>query len=176
MIRLASSNPFDPYFWSLSNTNLVVAMAFVIFIAFLVYKGVPKLIAGMLDKRAEGIRAELDEARRLRDEAQELFAEFERKTAEVQKEADEIVKAAKKSADAHAKESEAKLAAQIERRVANGKEQIAAAEAAVEGSIRKRAAAIAIESAREVMLANATAKDASSLIDAAIADVETNLN
>ena len=84
---LAATGPF----FSLGNTDFVVLLGFILFIAVLVYFKVPGLLAGMLDKRAEGIRDELDEARSLREEAQALLASYERKSRDVQEQADRIV-------------------------------------------------------------------------------------
>ena len=70
-------------FFSLRSTEFVVWIAFLVFLAVLVFFKVPGMIGAMLDKRADTIRAELDEARKLREEAQELRASFERKKAEV---------------------------------------------------------------------------------------------
>ena len=95
----AASGPF----FSLGNTDFVVTLAFILFIAVLFYFKVPSMLGGMLDKRAEGIQSELDEARALREEAQTILASYERKQKEVQEQADRIV--------AHAKE-EATLAAE----------------------------------------------------------------
>src|SRR6056297_1234334 len=66
-------------FFSLSNTDFIVLLGFIVFIAILIYYKVPGLLGGMLDKRADGIRADLDEARSLREEAQKLLASYERK-------------------------------------------------------------------------------------------------
>ena len=65
-------------FFSLHNTNFIVLLAFILFILVLFYFGVPKMLGGMLDKRAEQIKAELDEAKSLREEAQALHAVAER--------------------------------------------------------------------------------------------------
>ena len=72
---LAASGPFV----SLRNTDFIVLLAFIAFIGVLVYFKVPSLIGGMLDKRANTIRNELDEARKLREEAQSIFASYERR-------------------------------------------------------------------------------------------------
>ena len=53
---LAASGPF----FSLGNTDFVVLVAFILFIGVLLYFKVPTLVGGMLDKRAEGIKSELD--------------------------------------------------------------------------------------------------------------------
>ena len=65
----------------------------------LIYFKVPGILAGMLDKRAEGIRSDLDEARSLREGGSGAFSpRFERKSAEVKEQADRIVAAAKSDA------------------------------------------------------------------------------
>ena len=84
---LAAPGPF----FSLSNTDFIVVLAFLLFIAILIYFKVPALLAGMLDKRAEGIRSELDEARAIREEAQTLLASYERKQQEVKAQSQRIV-------------------------------------------------------------------------------------
>ena len=75
---LAASGPFI----SLSNTNFVVLLAFLLFVGLLIYLKVPGKLNGMLDERANGIQSELDEARSLREEAQSILAEYERKQKE----------------------------------------------------------------------------------------------
>ena len=83
----AASGPF----FSLGNTDFVVLIAFLVFIGVLIYFKVPAMIGGMLDKRAEGIKSELEEARALREEAQKVLATYERKQKEVQEQAERIV-------------------------------------------------------------------------------------
>ena len=58
----AASGPF----FSLRNTDFVVLIAFLIFVGVLLYLKVPATLMGMLDKRATGIKSELEEARALR--------------------------------------------------------------------------------------------------------------
>ena len=53
----------------LREPELWVAVGFVLVIVLLVWKGVPAMVAKMLDSRAAVISAELAEARRLREEA-----------------------------------------------------------------------------------------------------------
>ena len=84
---LAATGPF----FSLRNTDFIVLLAFLVFIGILLYYRVPSAIGRMLDKRAEGIKADIAEARRLRDEAQEIYANYERRQREVQGQADAIV-------------------------------------------------------------------------------------
>ncbi len=56
-------------FFSLSNTDFIVSIGFIVFIGILLYYKVPAKITGLLDGRAAQIKAELEEARALRDEA-----------------------------------------------------------------------------------------------------------
>ena len=87
------------------NSTLVVGISLFLFLALLGYLGVHKLLGKMLDDRADGIRTELSEAKRLREEAQELFAEFERKQKAVEGQAQEIVAHAKAEAVAAAEKA-----------------------------------------------------------------------
>ena len=63
----------DPEFW--------VLVAAVIFVA-VVWKPARKSLIGSLDERAARIRAELDDARKLREEAEQLLAQYQQKERE----------------------------------------------------------------------------------------------
>ena len=169
---LAASGPF----LSLSNTNFVVLVAFLLFVGVLLYLKVPSLLGGMLDKRAEGIQAELDEARALREEAQTLLAGYERKQKEVQDQSERIIAHAKEEAKVAAEQAKADLKVSIARRMAAAEDQIASAEAAALKEVRDRAVSIAIGAAKDVIAKQMTADDANKLIDSAIADVDAKLH
>lgn len=172
----ASKNPFSADFYKLSNTDFIVAISFFLFIGVLFYFKVPSLLGGLLDKRAEGIQAELDEARSLREEAQSVLASYERKQREVQEQADRIVEQAKTSAAEAAEQAKADLAASIERRVQAAQDQIASAEQSAVKQVRDEAARIAIAAATEVISKEMSAAKAGSLIDDAIQTVEAKLH
>lgn len=163
-------------FFSLGNTDFVVLIAFVLFIGVLIYFKVPGLITGLLDKRAEGIQSELDEARALREEAQSILAGYERKQKEVAEQAEKIVANAKSEAQAAADQAKEDIKASIARRLQVAQEQIASAEASAIKGVRDQAAAVAVAAASDVIAKGMTAKDAGSLIDAAIADVGDKLH
>ena len=151
-------------------------LAFLVFIAVLVYFKVPALITGLLDKRAEGIKAELAEARALRDEAQTLLASYEKKQREVQAQADRIVASAKDEAAKAAVEAKADIAASMARRLIAAEEQIASAQAGAIRDIRNQAIAVAVGAAQDMITAQMTAARGNSLIDDAIAVVEAKLH
>lgn len=169
---MAASGPFV----SLGNTNFVVLLAFLLFVSFLAYMGVPKLLGGQLDKRAEGIKAELDEARALREEAQTVLASYERKQKEVAEQAERIVAHAKEEAATAAELAKKELQASIARRLAAAQDQIASAEAAAVKEVRDTAALVAVGAARDIITKQMTATEGNKLIEEAIKDVEAKLH
>ncbi|MCQ0091144.1 F0F1 ATP synthase subunit B [Roseovarius sp. M141] len=169
---LAASGPFI----SLSNTNFVVTLAFVLFVGFLIYMKVPGKIGELLDKRADGIKSELDEARALREEAQALLATYERKQKDVQDQADRIVAQAKSEATTAAEEAREDLKKSIARRLQAAEDRIASAEAEAVREVRDRAVSIAIAAARAVIAQQMTAAEANKLIDSGIDTVAAKLH
>lgn len=163
-------------FFSLANTDFIVTIGFLIFIGVLVYFKVPTLLMGMLDKRAEGIRNDLDEAKALRDEAKALLATYERRQREVQEQADRIVAHAKDEAVLAGEQAKADLEKSIARRIAAAEDQIASAQAGAVKEVRDRAIAVAISAARDVISKQMTAKDAAKSIDDAISEVGQKLH
>ena len=166
----------DKPFFSLANTDFVVLIAFLVFIGILVYFKVPGLIAGLLDKRAETIRADLAEARALREDAQTLLASYERKQKEVQAQADRIVENAREEAKRAAAAAKDEIRASVARRMAAAEEQIASAEAAAIRDVRDRAVSLAIGAAQDLIAGQMSAARGNKLIDEAIAVVEAKLH
>lgn len=162
-------------FFSLRNTDFVVLLAFLVFIGILVYFKVPSIVMGLLDKRATGIQAELDEARALREEAQTLLASYERKQKQVQEQADRIVQQAKREAEAAAEQARHDLQVSIERRLQAAQEQIAAAESAAVREVRNRAVMLSVAAASDLLKQDLSGQAASDQIDAAIAEVGRKL-
>lgn len=164
---LAATGPFV----SLGNTDFVVLIAFLIFVGVLVYFKVPGLVGGLLDKRAESITSELNEAKALREEAQSLLASYERKHKEVQEQADRIVASAKEEAQQAADAAKDDIAKSIARRLTAAEEQIASAQTAAIKEVRDQAIMVAIGAAKDVIAKQMDAKSAGGLIDDAIATV-----
>jgi F-type H+-transporting ATPase subunit b len=169
---LAATGPF----FSLHNTDFVVTIAFLLFIGVLIYFKVPSMLAVMLDRRAQSIRDDLDEARALREEAQKVLATFERKSREVHEQAERIVKHARDEAILAAEEAKATLAQSLERRLKAADEQIASAEAAAVRAVRDQAIQVAIAAAGDAIAKNMSAAEAKDLIEASIAEVGAKLH
>ena len=169
---LANEGPF----FSLHNPEFVVLIGFILFLALLAYLKVPGLIGGMLDKRAEGIKSDLNEAKALREEAQTILASYERKQKEVQEQADRIVEAAKAEAEIAATQAKEDLKASIARRLAAADEQITSAQASAVKEVRDSAIAVAVAAAEDVIAKKLTAADGNTLIEDAIKDVAAKLH
>lgn len=158
------------------DSNLVVTLTTLLFIALLVYLGVPKKIAGLLDARADKIKAELEEARRLREEAQTLLASYEKKQKEVEGLAEQIVANAKSEAENAAVQAKEDLKASIARRLKGAEDQIASAEASAVKEVRDRAIAVATQAASAVIADKMSAASGNELIDASIKEVGAKLH
>ncbi|MEM8956320.1 MAG: F0F1 ATP synthase subunit B [Pseudomonadota bacterium] len=163
-------------FFSLANTDFIVLLGFLLFIGILVYFKVPTLVSGLLDKRAAGIAAELEEARALRDEAQTLLASYEKKRKEMQEQAETIVEAAKREAAAAAVEAKKDIEESIARRLAAADDQIAQAEAKAVKQVRDQAVTVAVAAAGDVISDAMSPEKAGELVDSAIAEVGAKLH
>lgn len=161
---------------SLYNTNFVVLLAFILFVAIILGLKVPGKIGGLLDNRAAQIKADLDEARALREEAQSILALYERKQKDVQAQADRVVAHAKSEAEAAAEQAKVDLQKAIERRLAAAEDQIASAEAAVVRDVRDRAVAVAVAAAGDLIAKQMDAAAANAMIEDSIAQVQARLN
>jgi F-type H+-transporting ATPase subunit b len=153
-----------------------VAVAFFGFIGLLVYYKVPGLIAKVLDDRADAIRRELDEARRLREEAQQLLADYQRKSREAEAEAAEIVQLARREAEALAADTRKGLREALERRTKLAEEKIARAEAQALAEVRAAAVDSAIAAAERILRRKVTPEINARLVDQSIGDVKNKLN
>ncbi len=172
----ALAAPAGKPFFSLYNTDLIVLMAFVIFVGILIYFKVPAKITGLLDSRAVSIKAELDEARRLREEALALHASFERQHSNVKAEAEAIVEKAKVDAHHAAEQAKAEIEASIARRLKAAEDQIASAEAGAIRDVRNAAVSVAIAAAGDVMAKQMDDERSDALIEKAIATAQARLH
>ncbi len=161
-------DPAEPVFW--------VMISFLCFFALVIYYRVPGMVTKALDARANAIRNELDEARRLRDEAQGLLADYQRKSREAENEAKAIVEQARREAEALAAETNKALHESVERRTKLAEEKIARAEAQAVSEVRASAVESAIAAAEKILKARAAGATANALVNSSIRDLEGKLN
>ena len=159
---------FEAEFW--------VAVAFVLFLLVMGYFGVHKKLLDVLDHRSVRIKAELDEARRLREEAHKLFTAYQHKQGEAEKEAQGIIAGAQAEAERLAAEAEAKLQDFVTRRTQMAETKIAQAEAQALADVRAAAADAAVAAAEKLLVQAARGKAADDLVVQGIEDVKKKLN
>lgn len=161
-------SPSNPLFW--------VLVAFLAFVALVLYYRVPSAIGKMLDDRADAIRKELDEARKLREDAQALLADYQRKAREAETEARTIIDQAKREAEALAVDARKALAESLERRSKIAEEKIARAETQALSEVRATAVETAVAAAHELLKTRAGGSVGDALISQSINDLRGKLN
>jgi F-type H+-transporting ATPase subunit b len=159
---------FEAEFW--------VAVAFVIFVGVLGYFQAHKRLVKTIDDRRERIKAELDEARRLKAEAEALLATYRRKQQEAEREAETIVASAKAEAERLAAEAEAKIEEFVMRHTKMAESKIAQAEAQALADVRSAAAEAGVAAAEKILTRTVKDKIADDLLAQGIADFRAKLN
>jgi F-type H+-transporting ATPase subunit b len=158
----------DAEFW--------VAVAFVVFLGVLAYLGVHKMMVKLIDQRRDRIKAELDEARRLKEEAQALLAQYQRRQREAEQEAAAIIAGASAEAGRMLAEAKAKMEEFVARRSSMAETKIAQAEAQALADVRAAAAEAAVGAAERILTQVVKGEVADRLIVKGIDDVKSKLN
>jgi F-type H+-transporting ATPase subunit b len=153
-----------------------VAIAFVILMIVFAYLGVHRTMLTALDHRAERIKAELDDARRLKDEATKLLGEYKARRASAEREAEEIISSAKAEAERIAAEAKTKMEDFVARRTKTAENKIALAEAQAVADVRAAAANAAVAAASTVLSQSVKGPVADELVNKGIAEVRSKLN
>ena len=151
-------------------------VALLIFLGLIVYLKVPGMMAKSLDDRADQIRNELAEAKRLREEAQHLLAEYQRKRKEAEADAANIVAAAEREAQMLTSEARKKTEEFVANRTALSEQKIKQAEADAMKAVRSAAVDLAIAAAENVLAKKADTKVRSELFSDAVGQVKSRLN
>ena len=148
----------------------------ILFLALVVYLKVPGMMAKSLDDRADQIRNELAEAKRLREEAQHLLAEYQRKRKEAEAEAAHIVASAEREAEMLTAEAKKKTEEFVTNRTAVSEQKIKQAEADAIKAVRSAAVDLAIAAAESVIAGKADTKVQTELFSNAVGQMKNRLN
>ena len=157
----------DAHFW--------VGVAFIAFLVILVLAGVHKLAWNALGAAGDKVRAQLDEANRLREEAEALLARIKSDREAAERQAAEMLAFAQEEAVRLQAEAQVKLAEQIERRGQLAERRIATAEAQAAADVKAAAADLAALMAEQVLAARLVGAKSDPLIDAAIGQMAGKL-
>src|ERR1700676_3334654 len=158
----------EPEFW--------VAVAFVILMGVFAYFGIHRTVLQTLDHRSDRIRAELDDARRLKEESAKLLAEYKARHASAEREAQDIIAAARAEAERIASEARVKLEDFVARRTRTAESKIALAEAQALADVRAAAANAAVAAASTILSQSVKGSVADELLAKGIAEVRQKLN
>jgi|SRR6185312_12545685 len=157
----------EAHFW--------VGAAFVVFLAVLVMAGAHRFAWKALGDAGDKVRAQLDEANKLREEAQALLARIQADREASEKLAAEIMANAEDQARRMQAEAQARLAEQIERRGQLAERRIATAEAQAAAEVKAAAGELAAQMAEQVLAARIAGAKSDPLIDAAIGQLAGKL-
>lgn len=156
----------DPRTW--------VGIAFIVFVAIFWRKAWTSL-AALLDRRAEGIRAQLDEAARLRAEAEAMLKDAQARRETAQRDAQGMLDRARDEAARAAEQARADSETAMRRRERMASERIQAAEAAAVAEVRRVAAEVATQAATRVLAGGLGAETDTALVDRSIAGLPAAL-
>lgn len=159
---------FDPETW--------VAVAFVILMVVFGYLGVFNKAMAALDHRADRIKAELDDATRLKQEAAKVLADYKARSAAAEREAADIIANAKSEAERIATEAKAKMEDFVARRTKTAESKIALAEAQAVADVRAAAAEAAVQAASTILSQSVKGQVADDLLAKGITEVRQKLN
>lgn len=160
----------------LADPETWVAIAFVILMGLFAYLGVHRTVLKALDHRAEHIRNELEEAKRLKQEAAKVLADYKARRASAEREAEEIVTSAKAEAERIAADAKAKMEDFVARRTKAAESKIALAEAQALADVRSAAADAAVQAAATVLSQSVKGSLGEDLVAKGIAEVGRKLN
>jgi F-type H+-transporting ATPase subunit b len=153
-----------------------VAIAFVILMVGFGYLGIHRTVLKALDHRGERIKAELDDARRLKEEAAKLLGEYQARRASAEREAQEIISGAQAEAERIAAEAKTKMEDFVARRTKTAESKIALAEAQAVADVRSAAANAAVAAASTILSQSVKGSVADDLLAKGIAEVRAKLN
>ncbi|MGY3236359.1 F-type H+-transporting ATPase subunit b [Bradyrhizobium sp. USDA 4472] len=159
---------FEPETW--------VAVAFLILMVVFGYLGVFKKAMAALDHRADRIKAELDDATRLKQEAAKVLADYKARSASAEREAADIIANARSEAERIATEAKAKMEDFVARRTKTAESKIALAEAQALADVRAAAAEAAVQAASTILSQSVKGQVADDLLAKGITEVRQKLN
>ena len=153
-----------------------VAIAFIILMCVFAYFGVHRTVLKALDNRSARIKAELDDARRLKDEAAKVLGDYKARRASAEREAEQIIANARSEAERIATEAKAKMEDFVARRTKTAESKIALAEAQALADVRAAAAEAAVTAATTILSQSVKGQVADDLLAKGIAEVRQKLN
>lgn len=155
--------------------ELLLLLALVI-LGVVIYKtGMHNMILGALDGHRDKVKAELDEAKRLREEAQTLLADHQRKLSGGEDQAAKIIAQAETETKRMLERHKAELQASLKRREEQAMARIAQEEAKALQDVRNRTATLAMRTTGRLLADKVAGNQGKALLDDAIKEVSQKL-
>ncbi|MBD2841549.1 F0F1 ATP synthase subunit B family protein [Erythrobacter rubeus] len=148
-----------------------VSLAMLVLIIVFLWKKVPSMITGGLDKKIAEIKQQLDEAKSLRAEAEKLRDEYAAKIASAEQDAEKMMEGAQREADAILEKAEADSEAMVARRTRMAEDKIAAAERDAVAGVKAKAVEAAASASRKLIAERHTSEDDAKLADEVISSL-----
>lgn len=133
----------DATFW--------VAISFILFVAFLIYKKIPGAIGRSLDDKIKEITQKIEEAENLKKESDKLLSRYQIQLDESKKECEEILLRATKLNEEESASMEKKIHSMLAIKERNIKEKIIQAKDSALKEVKKTSTMIAVESAKKII-------------------------
>jgi F-type H+-transporting ATPase subunit b len=133
----------DATFW--------VAISFVLFVVFLIYKKIPGVVAKSLDDKIKEITQKIEEAENLKKESDKLLSKYQIQLDESKKECEEILLRATKLNEEESASMEEKIHSMLAVKEKNIKEKIIQAKDNALKEVKKISTIIAVESAKKII-------------------------
>ncbi len=155
----------------------IVALAFIVFLVlrwrpgFLGGKTIGQTVNASLDSRAAQIKEQLEAAERSRQEAERIRRQSAQDVAQAKEEAEGIVARASETSQAIQKDIETRAREEYDRIVGQARTEIDAERRQAELALRRRAADIVVDAARQIVEKNLDAEADQRLIRESVAQL-----
>ncbi len=161
--------------FSLQNTDFVVLLSFLVFVGILIYFGVPGILGKFLDKRAEGIELEINEAGKILEDAKILLSSLEEQHKKNSISIKQMIENAKSKAKAEEDKSKKYIEDLIKTRILSAEEQVQSAERKIFNEIKEKAIDLGFEKARARLSKELTEENYKLHFDKSMKIVKTGL-
>jgi F-type H+-transporting ATPase subunit b len=166
---------FHADFWNLANPELWVGAGMVLFVVILAMTGALRMAGAALDAKAAKIKADLDEAARIRAEAEALLADINKQRADAEAQAKSMIETAQVAAKQLAADAKTKLEDDLSRRTRIAEAKIEAAQAEAAAQVRAAAIDMAARATESVLAERLAGTKTDPLVDKAIGELAIKL-
>lgn len=157
------------------NELFWIGISFIIFVA-LAFKPVSSIISNLLDKRANDVKFQLEQATKLKQEAENLLAEYKLQQENIADEAKKTIQNAEQESIRITKEAEENLDILVAEKVEQSLKKISNFEQSILIEIKANAVDIIVSTIRELVEDHVSEDVADELVQIAIDDISKSIH